>query len=492
MEYLKFYNYDINEPKAEKIREENAENRLIRQETAKKHRKNHDENGKKPKPKNAGWILAVICLSVAVVTLGSLLAYSMYSPTGGVAKNTVNEERNFYELVGYVDAIDVNLSKIVVSKDNEKRQKLLGEVRVQSNLATENLSSLALQDEDKYLTLKFINQISDFSKYLAEKMIDGESLSSSDIETLKKMRDINATLKENLSSLAVDMGEDYEFKSLLEGKDGDLVISKFKELETLASEYPHMIYDGAFSDGTESAVAKYLDGREEVTKMQAEDLLKEYFSAYNLKKVELVGESVGEVIETYNFEATDDSGVMLSAQISKKGGLLVQFNYFKECSEQKIDLESSREVALKFLERAGYKNLKAVWTTSGGSVVTINFASVVQGVICYPDLVKVNVCRERGIVSGLEASSYIYNHVERESQTAIVSLATAKQKVDQEISIETSRLAIIPKGENTEVLAYEFYGKCEDGYYYIFIDAQTGKELDIFKVIDSTEGLLLL
>lgn len=471
---------------AEKNREQNAENRLI----GRNNNKNQREK-QKLRTERAVWTASVVTLSLAVAILGSMLAYKSFSPMGGVGSSSVSEEQSFYELVGYVDAIDVNLSKLVVSKDDEKRQKLLGDVRVQSSLATENLSSLSLEDEDKYYTVKFINQVSDFSKYLSEKLIDGETLTSSDIETLKSMHKINATLKQNLSELAIGMDDGYDFKSLLEGNDGDVIISKFKDLETLASEYPHMIYDGAFSDGTEGKVAKALEGQIEITKMQAEQKFKEYFSAYKIKKVELIGESKGETIETYNLEGEDENGVMLSAQISKKGGKLVEFSYFKECSEDKIDIATSVEIASAFLEKAGYSNLKAVWTASGGNVIAINFAPLVNGVICYPDLVKVNVCRERGIVSGLEASSYIYNHCERERQTATISLTTAKAKVDGEITVESSRLAIIPKGESGEVLAYEFYGENGGSYYYIFIDAKSGKELDIFKVIETTEGKLL-
>ena len=351
-----------NESSTEKIREQNAENRLIRQETAKKHREERLEKersgGSKKKVKNAGWIAAVVTLSVAVAVLGSLLAYNMYSPTGSFASNSVTEQQSFYELVGYVDAMDVNLSKLVVSKDDEKRQKLLGEVRVQSSLATENLSTLAVKDEDKYYTVKFINQVSDFCKYLSEKLIDGETLSESDIKTLKDMHEVNATLKQHLSELSINLDEGYDFKSLLEGKDGDVIISKFKDLETMSTEYPHMIYDGAFSDGTEGKVAKYLEGKEEITKMQAEDIFKEYFSAYSVKNVELVGESVGEAIETYNLEATDGDGVMISAQISKKGGKLVQFNYFKECSDDKIDLPPRAILPRSFYKRLVTPSLK--------------------------------------------------------------------------------------------------------------------------------------
>ena len=439
-----------------------------------------------------GWLAAVISLGCAVLVLGGLLTYTIFTPMDEYLAVSTKEQQSFYDLVGYVDAIDVNLSKLVVSKDDEKRQKLLGDIRVQSSLATESISSLSIKDEDKFYTTKFINQINDFSKYLSEKLIDGEKLTADDINTLKDMYEVNNSLRLSLSELASKLDENYDFKSLFEGKESDVIISKFKELESNAVDYPHMIYDGAFSDGTTNKTANYINGLEEVTKLQAEEAFKKYFSDYNLKSVELIGETVGEVIQTYNFEGVDDEDVLISAQITKKGGKLVEFNYFKECNDDKISIDKSIEIANNFLEKVGYKSIKAVWTADSGNVITINYASTVNGVICYPDLIKVNVCRERGIVSGMEASSYIYNHVDRKIGQASVSLSDAKAKVSNEINVQTSRLAVIPKGQGKEVLAYEFTGLSNGSTYYVYIDAISGKEVDIFKVIETTEGLLLM
>jgi hypothetical protein len=45
---------------------------------------------------------------------------------------------------------------------------------------------------------------------------------------------------------------------------------------------------------------------------------------------------------------------------------------------------------------------------------------------------------------------------------------------------------------NEERLAYEFTGTSAGETYYVYIDAQTSKEADIFKVVKSTEGTLLM
>ncbi len=484
--------------KLEIKREKLAERTRKRQEKAEERRQKRELYAKERRERReksrgiGGWLAAVISLGCAVLVLGGLLAFTVFTPMDEYLAVSTKEQQSFYDLVGYVDAIDVNLSKLVVSKDDENRQKLLGDVRVQSSLATESISSLSIKDEDKYYTTKFINQINDFSKYLSEKLIDGEKLSSDDISTLKDMLKVNSALRLSLSELASQIDENYDFQSLFEGKEGDIIISKFKELESNAVDYPHMIYDGAFSDGTTAKTAKYIENLQELSKAQAQEEFKKYFSSYGVKDIELVGETTREIIETYNFEGADEDGVTITAQITKKGGKLAEFNYYKDCNEDITSIEKSVEIATEFVEKVGYKALKPVWTADSGNVITVNFASVVDGVICYPDLVKVNVCRERGVVSGLEASSYIYNHVSRTVEKASVSLSDAKRKVSDEISVETSRLAIIPKGEGKEVLAYEFTGTADGSTFYVYIDAQTGKEVDVFKVIETTEGLLLM
>jgi germination protein YpeB len=271
-----------------------------------------------------------------------------------------------------------------------------------------------------------------------------------------------------------------------------MIISQFLELESNAVDYPHMIYDGAFSDTIKGkGRAKFIEKSKEYTKKEAEDMLKKYFKGYVLEDITLTGEAVTDTISCYDFEAKTEDGATLEAQITKNGGKLIMFNHYKDCKTAVISEKEAHLVATKFLENAGYKNMKAVWKTEGNNLISYNFASVVDEVICYSDLIKINVCLERGVVSGFEGSSYILNHVEREPKTAKISLATAKGKVSDLVEIKTSRLAIIPLGNN-ETLAYEFTGLRNGETYYIYIDAVTGKEVEIFKVVRTTEGTLIM
>ena len=60
------------------------------------------------------------------------------------------------------------------------------------------------------------------------------------------------------------------------------------------------------------------------------------------------------------------------------------------------------------------------------------------------------------------------------------------------IEIQTSRLALVPFGEKSEKLCYEFSGEYEGQTYYVYIDANTLHQVEMFKVVESTEGTLLM
>ena len=480
-----------------RLKQEEKENKaLLKREKAEELRReklqkqtNRAVNGKNKG--YGGWLAAVISLGVATLILGGLLTYVVFSPVDDYMNYSAQEERNFYDLVGYVDGIDNNLSKVIVSNDDTFKQELLQEVRLQSNMASESLSNLSIHDEEKYYTVKFINQVGDYSHYLSKKLNNGEKLTQKDYEVLTNMYEINKNLKNELNGLTSNIDENFNFSSIYEDKKDNLIISKFTDLESVASEYPHMIYDGAFSDGTENDKALALKGLKEIKKIEAEEIFKKVFASYGVKNVELTGETNDKVIKTYNFDADLQDGTVISATISKVGGKVINFNNFREAEEVKYTENDCLTIAEKFIKSLGIEGMKAVWTTEGASIDTFNFAYVKNGVVCYPDLIKVNVCRERGIVCSMEAKSYYLNHVNRDIEKATISEAQAKENVSNKIEIETSRLAVIPKND-AEILAYEFTGKYNDETYYVYISAKTGKEIDIFKVVKTTEGNLIV
>ena len=436
-----------------------------------------------------GWVAAVVALSMVALVFATLFVLESVG-VKNVGGDDIATRQAYYEFVNYVDSMDVDMSKLMVSKDEKKQQRLLTELSAKAQLASASVARLPLKDESKFYTTKFVNQVGDYSKYLNNKLIDGLSVTEEDIERFENLYKINRTLKEELSSLTFDMGADFDFAVLSEDGKQNQVTDKFEELESNAVDYPKLIYDGPFSDGLDAKTPVGLVG-EELTLSQAEDAVREYFADYGVSDIEPKGENAAK-IQTYNFDCTVEGGEKLFAQISKKGGKLVAFEFYKDCTESNYDLGTCEGIALKFLQKAGFSEMKAVWATEKGAVAYINFVHRINGVIAYPDMVKVTVCKERGVVSSLDAREYWLNHKPRTLGKVALTALEAQAKVNDGLTVKSCRLAIVPYGNDREVLTYEISGEYSGATYYVYIDAVSGKEVEIFRVVETTEGTLLI
>ena len=435
-----------------------------------------------------GWLAAVVSLGVAVLVLSSVLTMTLFVPTEQDTELASVYQKSYYDTVSYVDNMDLGLSKTISTKDDGARQKYLLDLAVNSELAENDINRLPLHDEVKFYTTKLINQIGDYAKYLNNKIINGESLSEDDTASLRQLYKANKELKTALSQISANMGDKYDF-SKLRNKSNTLV-KGMEELQNLSVEYPELIYDGPFSDGQASKQVKGLNG-EEISPAEAKQIFTEIFNSFGITDIEDAGETEGN-FTCYNFTA-DVNGNELYAQITKKGGKLLMFDCFEDCNEVNFDGEDLISVAQEFLSQAGFEDMAPVWVSSSNAVTSINFAYEVDGVIVYSDLVKVTVCQTTGKVTGLEASGYYLNHVERSVGTPKISKATAQSKVADDLEVIGIRTALIPVGTSNEKLSYEF--KCvdsEDELYYVYIDATTGKQLEMFKVISSGDGMMLM
>ena len=471
----------LNKLKAQKKAEAKADKRQKREERSKR----RSSRG------IGGWLAAVVSLGVAVLILGSLLTINLMGGRVNFPEAMVDYgyRQNFSELIDYNGNIDINLSKALVSTDKREQQKLLIKVSEDSLLAEECLQRLPIAEQNKYYTARLINQTGDYAKYLNNKLIDGQTITKSEWETLRRLQGYNNSLREVLDELdgKMAMGEDI---AKLFKDEKSLGSSRFAELEDMAVGYPQLIYDGPFSDGLNTRSAKGVDGQQ-YTESGAEKVFKSVFAKYDISKVEVVGQTGGN-IPSYTVVATDPLGEELYAQISKVGGKIIMFEYNKICKEGSLSEEECVKIGGGFLKNLGIDDMQAVWCETSDRFTTINYACVQDGVILYPDIIKINVCRGEGVVFGMEATNYYLNHTQREISKPSITRAEAKKAVNAQMEIESVRLALIPKGNDKEVLTYEVAGEVDGQKYFVYINASNAMEEQIFKVVQTNQGNLLI
>ena len=474
--------------KRARIAEERRQKFLAKKESKQRRAETRQKNKEQGRG-YGGWLAAVISLGSATLVLASVLTFVFLVPSEKENMLEATYRKSFYDVVDQVDNMDINLSKAIATKDESATQVYLLDLAVNSELAESDVQQLPLQDESKHYTAKIINQIGDYAKYLHKKIASGEKLTQKEYENLAALKKANETLKKALAQTTESLSGDYNFTAMTGGGNGDVVINNFNELQNLSADYPELIYDGPFSDGKDRREIKGLTG-ENVSEAAAKDYFTKLFASFAPENVRCEGRTdLG--IKCFNISA-ESGEENLFAQISERGGKLVMFAFSGSCKEVNIDGDFAAEKGLEFLAAAGIEDMTPVWINLANNVYTVNYAYKAEGIIFYPDLIKIRVCAETGKVIGMEGTSYYYNHTERKAETPAISESAARDDISSEIDVITCRLAVIPVGETTEKLCYEFSGTIDEETYYIYIDAVSGRQTEMFKVIKSSEGELLM
>ena len=393
--------------------------------------------------------------------------------------------RAYYDLLDGASDLGIQLRKISVSNSPQMQQSLLYEVWGTAQLAEDNLGMFESQDDGILKAQKFVNQLGDYTHSLALRISDGHPLTAEDRHKLQQMGNMADTYKNALQSVQKNLDNGQMFVE--DGGALDNFASAFSAFSEPSFEYPEMIYDGPFSSALENRQTYGLTGAE-ITAEQGEEIVKELFEEYRPRNIEYAGQADGDIVTLdYKFVSGDDRCYV---QIAKKGGMLISFNTSPAGDESVAIVEASetcQQNALRFASRVGFENMMVVWSSSADGECVINLAPVQNGAILYPDLVKVKVREDDLRVIGFDSTHYAFNHRERTLDEPTISVADAQSTLSVE-PISEGRLALIPLRETREVLTYEF--ECHsDGTYYVYIDAQTGEEVNILYVVSDDAGM---
>lgn len=431
-------------------------------------------------------------LSISLAILGTLsLVFMLLFVVFMVSSNTYKKQlennytKSFYEVVSNINDLEVDMSKIIATTSLDSQRELLMNINQTSSLAVGNLSNLPLNYQEIGGLNKLLNTTSGFSYSLLLDNYDGNGISTDDfvqISTIhSRIREIQYDLNNYLSGLEKDY-------SILDNIDyGNMENSGYEagliNTESSKTEVPSLIYDGPFSDTTLNKEIKGLGDRE-YSVVEAEEYLNTIYSGF---AIYYLGESIGK-FETYNFEIKAD--ISLYVSVTKLGCKLLSITAYGNGENIKLDLDAGVKLAESFAEDAGFENMYSVWEQQTGNVLYVNLAPIKDKVIYYSDIVKVKVDLALGLVVGWEGSAYATNHIDR-GFTSSIGLLDAMTRLSPELNVIERNLCIIPDKFVGEISAYEFICEWKDYTYYIYIDSGTGKEVNILRIIDTSNGNLL-
>ena len=433
--------------------------------------------------KNRNIFSAIISgLALTMVLLGVTFGFVMGKLNDKKSELDNVYESSFYTFCDNINNLETDLGKLTVSSGNADSVGVINDARAHAQSAIDSYSILPLDFSNEQSCLKFLNQVCDWSNSYAKAVAKGETEEYREgAEKLYKCaKQLNARLLEIINKANGNKIARIGEGELLSSGAVDLNLS----IKSLAVEYPTLIYDGPFSD-REEFVAKALENKRAISEDEAIKIAQKQLG---MKDVETLGKSDRKVA-VYELLGNVD-GNEAYACITQKGGYVSLF--LCNCDENTgnyLSEKSLEKLAKAKLESLGYTNMQAVWQNNDSGHVYINFAPKVGGIIYYTDLVKVRMDQASGKMEGLEAGGYVSSYTARNYKAKISKEQASKSvKLDE---IILTRLAVIPMGAK-ERFCYEVHGIHNDEQYYIYIDAVTGEQVNVLKVIGSEQGEVVM
>ena len=449
---------------------------------------------RRKKLKRLVWIFVLILIG-AIIWLG----YSLYKRNKESALANENlYNQSLYELVYYMDNVKNYLAKSTISTSASNGAETLTNVWREANLAQTYLSMLPIQAHELENTEKFLNQVSDYSYSLSRKSFKGENLNDEDLENLQELHKYSIEINNVVNQISFDLNAgNLKWSDLTGDRDVDFaqqVSSDFNlanSLEENLHQYSGLIYDGAYSEHIVSEEKKGLKG-DKISEEDAKNKAKGFIGENNIKEISNYGFSEKAPVPSFTFNIKNNQDENITISISEIGGYIVYMNSDKQVNVENLSYEDANKKGKEFLERKGFQNMQQTYYLKNDGILTINYAYSQNGVIMYPDLIKVKVSLDDGQILGIETTGYLNNHTERDISKVKISKEQAREKLNKKINIQSELLAVIPTEWRTEKLCYEFKGKVNDTEYLVYINAENGEEEQILIITNTPNGVLTM
>jgi len=437
--------------------------------------------------KENNWLIIFASIMSALALIFLCLFLSFLGTSNSYKKELENAYmKNFYEMVSNINDLEVDMSKIVATTTLDSQRELLNNICETTKLGVNNINLLPISYNKLTTINNLLNKTNGFMYSLLLDTYDGNVISDDDFLQINSLHDSVLDIQYDLNKYLSDLTYDYSIIEDIDFNDSEL--SDFSagiiNTESSTTEVPSLIYDGPFADSVLNKEIVGLSSNE----ISVEDAQQKLHEVYGSFSINYIGESTGK-FDTFNFEILGD--VDLYVSVTKMGGLILTITAFGEGGNKNLTVEEGINLAEAYAKDVGIENMYTVWHQDTGSVLYVNLAPIVNKVIHYSDLIKVKVDLSSGLVVGWEATNYATNHTER-IFTSSIGLLDAEKNLNSILKVVERNLCIVPDKYVGEISAYEFICTWKNYTYYIYIDSNTGDEVNILRVIDTNNGSLLM
>ncbi|MBD1371645.1 germination protein YpeB [Hazenella sp. IB182357] len=429
------------------------------------------------------------------VTLIALVATATWGYQENQDKNSIlikaesQYQRAFHELNANVDQLQDELGKSLALNSRNQMSSSLSNVWRISYSAQSNIGQLPLTLMPFDSAEKFVAKTGKFAYEIGLRDLDKQPLTDDEWKTLEGLYQNADDIRKDLQSVQKKVMDkdlrwmDVEMALASEDQKMDnVIIDGFKEVNHKVEQYPEIDWGPTISNMEVRKKEKNnrLTGptitADDAKKVVAKMVDRKTTDGMNTKK------SVKGDFPTWNINYKESKIGDVYANVTVKGGHPVWFLYDRPVTVSKISYEEALRKAKRFLIKSGFKHMEAISYDETENVIAYNFVQKTNGVMVYPKTVVAKVALDNGDIMGLQTDEYVFNPLDVSKMKAKLSEKDAKKQVNQHLKIQKVNRAVIYDRQGEARLCYEFQGILKNSLYRVFIDANTGDEVEVKKV----------
>ncbi|MBQ7203187.1 MAG: germination protein YpeB [Eubacterium sp.] len=424
--------------------------------------------------------LAII-IALAIINTNNMRSYK--------TQLEASYRQSLGELSGCLECVNTDLTKTLYSNSDKEIYNLSRDLFAQCQTAKNAISRLPVSQMELGNVYKFLSQASDYAQYIGNKVESNQPITKKEHQSLNTLLSYAQKFSDSANEMvrlsqsgaritdgAVKSNETISVKSLS---------ADFSNGAKSFESFPTLLYDGPFSDGVLNKKSKLVSHSEVKTKDECKDIAASALGV-DSNKVIYSTDSKGK-LPCYSFKCG-----RYTIDVTKQGGYVKSILYSGAITADAITEQNAQNLAKRFLSETGYKNMEASYYSTADNICTINYVYVHNATYCYSDLIKCSIALDSGNVVGLDASTYLTNHIVRGNFRPRISQAQAMSKLSPYLTVNAMKRALIPKENGREVQCWEFACTSKDTGEdaLVYINAKTGAEEDIMLLLYTDNGTL--
>ncbi len=428
--------------------------------------------------------------ALSVLFAASTIHYARMADQFG-RQLTYGSQRAMSDLVSELSQMDAALCKLRYAATPHSFQTISAQLWQSAENAKSAMSALSLESGALDRTQKFVGQTGDFAYYLLSASTEGLPVSDEHRSAIDSLYASSEAVTREIGTIKeqLDLGQ-LSYGNLLSGNDRSSggLSDGMQGVEQDFPEYATLIYDGPFSEHLSYRKPLLLEGLKEVS-MEEAIANAAAFAGLPVTSLSPLYEAENETLPAWCL--TTEDGVTF--EVSRQGGLVFSYRNPRMVGHAMLGADEAIARASAWLTDHGYTSMKESYYALFDNTITINFAYTENDIIAYGDLIKVTVALDDGEVIGMEARGYLMSHHSRTLPRPAITEEEGRAIPSSRLEILSEGLALIPTGGQHEVLCREYICRDADGsHVIIYVNAESGREENIFFLVEDENGTLVL